>query len=183
MRYGLGCSHLLITFPFPDQVLLSFKWTWSPMFSSVSFLCFLVVSFEALSWYVGHFILGSNIRNSRSISFVAGDWVFSLPGAMRKTNNARSLSSPDFRHFNRVLLTICIILSTMPFDYANSGLQVTCSKSQFVENFLNSNKVIFGPLSEKNNLGILCFGNIAFIFFFTIEEVLLRYFLISKYLE
>ena len=73
---------------------------------------------------MGSFILGSNVGYSRFISFVAGDGVFSLPGAVRKASNARSLSSPDFKHFNRVLLTVCIVLSTMPFNGANSGLSV-----------------------------------------------------------
>ena len=66
------------------------------------------------------FILGSNVRNLHFISFVAGDGVFSLPGAVRKASNAKSLLPPDFRHFNKVLLTICIVFFTMPFDCANS---------------------------------------------------------------
>ena len=134
--------------------------------------CFLGVCFETLCWYVGSFILGSNVRNSRFINFVAGYGVFSLPGVELKASNARSLSSPDFRRFSRVLLTVCIILSTMPFDCANSGVLVTCSKSQFAENFLNS-EVNFEPLSEKTSLGIPCLSNIASIFFITIGEVLL----------
>ena len=126
MRYDLG--YLLITFPFHDQVLSSCKQTWSLMFMGESFLCFLGICFEALSWYVVYFILGNNVHNSCSISFVAGDEVFFLPSAMRKASNARSLSSSDFKHFNRVLLTVCIVLSSMPFDCANFGLLVSCSK-------------------------------------------------------
>ena len=82
---------------------------------------------------------------------MTGDRVFS--GAVRKVSNARSLSSPDFKHFNKVLWTICIVLSTMPFGCANSGLLVSYSKSQFADNFLNSNEVNSGPLSEKTSLG------------------------------
>ena len=130
---------------------------------------------------MGSFILDSNVHNSCFINFVAGDGVLSLPGAVCKAINARSLSS-DFKHFNRVLLTVCIVLSTMPSDCANSGLLVSCSKSQFAENFLNSNKNS-GPLSEKTSLGIPCLVNIAFIFFISVGEVLLRSLLISKYLE
>ena len=108
MRYELGCSHLLITFPILDQVLASCKWTWSLLFRGWEFffLYFLCVCFEALSWYVGCFILGSNVRKSRFICFVAGDGVLSLPDAAQKASNVRPLSSPDFKHFNRVLLTV-----------------------------------------------------------------------------
>ena len=93
------------------------------------------------------------------------------------------LSSPDFRHFNSGLLTVCVVLSAMPFDCANFGLLVSCSKSQFAENFLNSNEVNSGPLSKKSSFGIPCFANIAFICSVTIGEVLLGSLLISKYLE
>ena len=103
--------------------------------------------------------------------------MFSLPGAVRKASNARSLSSPDFKHFNTVLLTDSIVFSAMPFDCANSGLLGSCSKSQFAENFL-----ISSPLSEKTSLGIPCLANIAFIFFITIGEMFLRSLVISKYL-
>ena len=99
----------------------------------------------------------------------------SLTGAMCKACNARSLSSPDFKHFNRVLLTVYIVLSTR--------IQVSCSKSQFAENFLNSSKVNSGLLSEKTSKGIPCLANIAFIFFITISEVFLKSLLISKYLN
>ena len=74
-------------------------------------------------------------------------------------------------HFNRVILTVCIVLFTMPFDCANSGLLVSCLKSQVAENCLNSREVNSGPLSEKTSLGIPCLANIAFIFFITIGEV------------
>ena len=126
------------------------------MFRSESILCFLGVCLEALSWYVGSFILRSNVPNSRFISFVAGDGVFSLSGAVRKASNARSLSSPNFKHFNRVLLTVCIVISTMPFNSENSGLLVSCSKSQFAENFLNSSEVNSVPLSEKFGNSMSC---------------------------
>ena len=132
---------------------------------------------------MGSFILGCNIRNSRFISFVAGDGALTLPGAVHKASNARSLPSPDFKHFNTVLLTIYIVLSIMPFDYANSWLLVSCSKYQFSENFLNSSEVNSGPLSEKTSLEIPSLANIAFIFFITIGEELLRSLLFSKYLE
>ena len=84
---------------------------------------------------------------------------------MRKASNVRSLSSPDFKHFNKVLLTVCIVLTTMPFDCVNSELLVSCSKFQFGENFLNSCEANSGPLSEKTNLGIPCLAKIAFIYF------------------
>ena len=69
------------------------------------------------------------------------DGVFSLSCAVHKASNARFLSFPDFKHFNRVLLIFYIVLITIPFDCANSGLLVSCSKPQFDENFLNFSKV------------------------------------------
>ena len=116
MRYDLGCSHLWITFPFLSRDECFFVF--------FVFFVFLGVFFETWSWYKGFFILGSNVCNSRFISFVAGDGVLSWPGAARKASNDRSLSSPDFKHFNRVLFAVRIVLSTMPFDSANSGLLV-----------------------------------------------------------
>ena len=145
--------------------------------------CFWCVWLQTLSWYVGSVTQGSNVCSSRFISFVAGDRVFSLPGALHKASNAKYLSSPDFRHFNRVLFKVCIVPSTIPFDCENSGLLVSCSKSQFAENFLNSSKGNSGLLSEKTSLRILCLANIAFICSITVDEVLLRSLRISKYLE
>ena len=153
------------------------------MFRGERFLCFLGVFFEALSWYVDSFILDSNVHNSRFICFVVSDVVFSLPGAVHKASNTMSLSSPDFKHFNRVLLTIFIVLFTMPFDCTNSVILVSCSKSQFAENFRNSYEVNSGLLPKKTSLGIPCLTNIAFIFFITIGEVLLMNFLLSEYSE
>ena len=75
---------------------------------------------------------------------------------MRKASNVKSLSSTDFKHFSRALLTICIVFSTMPFDCANSRFLVSCSKSQFAKNFLNSSEVNSRPLSEKTSLEIPC---------------------------
>ena len=99
MRYDLRCSHLLITFPFLYQVLPSYKQTWSPMLRGESFLVFSRCLLTCLVLVCGSFILGSNVRYSRFISFVAGDRGFSLLSAVRKASNTKSLSSPDF---NRV---------------------------------------------------------------------------------
>ena len=119
-------------------------------FRGERFLCFLGVLFEALSWHVGSFILGSNVCNSRFISFVGGGGVF-LPSAVCKGSYAMSLSSPDFKPFNGVLCTVCIVLPILQFDYANSGLLVSYSKFHFAEKFLNSSKVNSGPLSKKTS--------------------------------
>ena len=178
IRYDLGCSHLLIS-PFLTRSCHhvnghGHRWSGGRVFC-LFYVC--------LSWYVGFFILGRNVRNTRFISFVASDGAFSMPGAVHKASNARSLSSFDFRHFSRDPLTICIVLSTMPFDSANSGLLVSCSKFHFAKNFLNSSEPNSGPSSEKTSLGTPCLVNIAFIFFITIGEVSLRSLLILRYFK
>lgn len=84
---------------------------------------------------------------------------------------SRYLSSPVFTHLNRFLFTVCFVRSTMSLDCENSGLLVSCLKSQFADNFLNSSKFNSGPLSERTYFGIPGLANIFFMCFITLSAV------------
>ena len=117
------------------------------------------------SWGLRSFLLvGSSVLVRRLSSRCDGLLFMPSVGVFRWSRIASQGSVLSLLAFSISLLTVLTVLSTIPFDCAYPGLDITWLNSYARANLLNSFELNWGPLSENTVFGIPCLANCCFSF-------------------